>query len=525
MDNLKNTSTANKTSGNNIPFWLSNQQEISFTKLQENIDTDILIVGGGIAGLTTAYQLLKSGRKVTIIEDGYIGSGESGRTTAHLSCALDDRYYSLSKTFGEEASRLVAESHMAAIKMIENIVKNEHIDCHFKEVDGYLFLDPSDKKENLEKELEATQMAGINTSMVLSTPGISNNIASIKFPSQAQFHILKYLKGLCSSIEAMGGRIFTETRGEDIDKNGAKANGFEIKAQHIVVATNTPINDILTMHTKQAAYRSYVIAGKIPKGSLPYSLWWDTGNLNSHWVSQPYHYVRLEELDNEFDLLICGGEDHKTGQDDEDDISQEQRYINLEKWTKTHFPVMLDIIYSWSGQVMKPVDSLGFMGKNPGDENIYIITGDSGNGMTHTTIGAMIITDIINGVKNPWEELYNPARITLNAAKDFIRETVNMASNYLDWIKAGDLESAEQLKMGEGGIISGIPKIAAYRDENNILHTYSAVCPHLGCMVNWNENEKSFDCPCHGSRFSCDGVVINGPSKGNLTILKTNGEN
>lgn len=520
MNTFRNTSDANKTSGYNLSFWLSNQQNLAYKVLQENIDTEILVVGAGIAGLTTAYLLLKSGKNVTVIEDGYIGSGESGRTTAHLTNALDDRYYFIYETFGDEASQLVAQSHTTAIQLIENIVQKENINCNFKRVDGYLFLDPSDKEENLFKELEATKMAGIDTSLIVNTPGITGNITSIKFPSQAQFHILKYLEGLCRSIEALGGRIFTETRGEEINKNGAKANGFKIQAQHIVVATNTPINDLVTMHTKQAAYRTYVIAGKIPKDTLPYALWWDTGNANSKWVAQPYHYVRLEELDDEFDLLICGGEDHKTGQDDEDDISQEQRYINLEKWTRIHFPDMQDVLYSWSGQVMEPVDSLGFMGKNPGDDNIYIITGDSGNGMTHTTIGAMIISDLINGVKNPWEKIYSPARITVKTTKDFIKETTNMASQYLDWIKSGDLNSAEQLQKGEGAIISGTSKVAAYRDENNVLHTYSAVCPHLGCIVNWNKDEKSFDCPCHGSRFTCHGVVINGPSKKNLTVLK-----
>ena len=181
---------------------------------------------------------------------------------------------------------------------------------------------------------------------------------------------------------------------------------------------------------------------------------------------------------------------------------------------------MGEIAYFWSGQVMEAVDSLGFMGKNPGDDTIYIITGDSGNGMTHTTIGAMIIRDSIGGISNPWEKLYSPSRITLNTANDFIKEAANMASQYLDWFEKGDYEEAEKLAKGQGGIVtSGLSKIAVYRDEENILHTYSAVCPHLGCVVKWNGDEKSFDCPCHGSRFSCNGTVINGPSKKDLTRL------
>lgn len=269
------------------------------------------------------------------------------------------------------------------------------------------------------------------------------------------------------------------------------------------------------MHTKQHAYRTYVIAGKIPKGQLPYALWWDTGDQKSKWVSQPYHYVRLENYDDKYDLLISGGEDHKTGQADEDGISATERYDRLEAWTRDYFPMLEDdLTYRWSGQVMEPVDSLGFMGKNPGDKNIYIITGDSGNGMTHATIGATIICDSIMGIKNKYEDLYNPSRITLKIAVDFAKEIGNMASQYVDWVTTSDLKNTADLPAGEGGVISsGLKRIAVYRDYDNSLKAFSAVCPHLGCIVNWNADEKSFDCPCHGSRFSTDGSVINGPAQ------------
>jgi len=517
----KKITNADETSGNNVSFWVDSNQQISYSKLNESLKTEVLIIGGGIAGLTTAYLLLKSGKQVVLIEDGFIGSGESGRTTAHLSCALDDRYYYLEDIYDVESTMLAAESHKTAIGLIEDIVNAESIDCHFKRIDGYLFLDPSDKSENLQKELDASQSAGIDTIMVPTMPGISHPGPAIKFPEQAQFHIMKYLTGLCQAIIKMGGKIFTETKGENITSEGAKGNGFEIKASHIVVATNTPVNDIVTMHTKQAAYRSYVIAAKVPKGALPYALWWDTGNMDSRWVSQPYHYVRLEAYDEAFDLLISGGEDHKTGQADEEHIPEQDRYYNLEQWTRKHFPEIQEIIYYWSGQVMEPVDSLGFMGKNPGDENIYIITGDSGNGMTHATIGALLIHDSIQGIQNPWEKLYSPSRITLNTAKDFVKEAANMASQYLDWFSPGDVKKVENLPKGSGGIItSGISKIAAYKDDNDVLHTFSAVCPHLGCVVKWNADEKSFDCPCHGSRFSCEGKVMNGPATKDLAKLK-----
>ncbi|MEL1253410.1 FAD-dependent oxidoreductase [Flavobacterium sp. DGU38] len=510
------------TSGKNVSFWVDTTPILSFDTPSHDIQTEVLIIGGGIAGLTTAYKLLKAGKKVTLAEDGFIGSGETGRTTAHLTCALDDRYYFIEKTFGENAAKLAAESHEAAIDEIEKIVTDLNIDCSFKRVNGYLFLHPTDKEERLDKEFQVTQKAGLQTFLLKGVPALVNceKERCLVFSNQAQFHVLHYLKGLAEAIISLGGIIYTEAHAEDITKEGAKVNGYTFSADHIVVATNTPINDTVTIHTKQHAYRTYVIGGKIPKGQLPYSLWWDTGDQESKWVSQPYHYVRLESYDDNYDLLISGGEDHKTGQADEEGIPETERYERLEAWTRNYFPLLEDISYRWSGQVMEPVDSLGFMGKNPGDDNIYIITGDSGNGMTHTTIGAMIICDTIMGIKNKWQNLYNPSRITLKTAGNFVKEAGNMASQYLDWISRSDLQNTADLSEGEGGVISlGLRKIAVYRDYDKSLKAFSAVCPHLGCIVQWNNDEKSFDCPCHGSRFATDGSVLNGPAESNLNRI------
>jgi len=515
------------TSGENRSFWTASTQSIILDTLQQNVETDILIVGGGIAGLTTAYCLLKAGRKVILVEDGYIGSGETGRTTAHLTCALDDRYYELERIFGKEKAMLAANSHMEAIQFIANTVHHENIDCDFRRVPGYLFLSENDTDETLEKEFEATKSAGIFTEMLAQVPGLESEEGKtcIKFPEQAQFHIMKYLKGLTEIIIGMGGKIYTETKAEEISTEGAKANGFEIKAKHIVVATNTPVNDWVAMHTKQLAYRTYVIAAKVPKGKLPYALWWDTGNTNSEWIASPYHYVRLQELDTEFDLLISGGEDHRVGQADDENIPEEERYSKLIDWTERRFPSMGNIEYKWSGQVMEPIDSMAFIGKNPGNENIYIITGDSGNGMTHGTLGAIILTDIITEKQNPWIDLYSPSRITIKTAGNYLHEAGNMIAQYADWITKGDIENTDELEPGQGGIISsGMKKNAVYRDEQNNLHTCTAICPHLGAILRWNAEEKSFDCPAHGSRFTTEGRVINGPATSDLERVEVKGE-
>jgi len=511
------------TSGSHHSYWTDSATPLVYATLDSNITTDVLIIGGGIAGITTAYCLARSGKKVVLLEDGYLGSGETGRTTAQITYALDDRYYDLEKFFGEDKAKLAGQSHKQAIEWIKGVVAIEGIECNFKSVDGYLFTDPSDKEENLDKELEAATRAGLPVEMVAQIPALppGKKLRAIRFPEQAQFHIINYIKGLADAIIKMGGEIYTNTHADTIDKTGAVANGYTVMANHIVVATNTPVNDIVTMHTKQFAYRTYVVAAKIPKDVLPYAMWWDTGNQNSKWVAKPYHYVRLEPLDDNFDLLISGGEDHKTGMANQENVTEEHRYNNLVAWTKQHFPYFSSIAYKWSGQVMEPVDSLAFIGKNPGDENIYIITGDSGNGMTHGTLGGLIINDIIMGNPNPYFELYDPSRITLRTGFDFLKEVGNMAYTMAkDWISSDAVKDVSELEINKGAVISkGMDKIAVFRDSDGTVHTCSGVCPHLGGVLQWNDDEKSFDCPLHGSRFTPYGTVINGPSISDLKSI------
>ncbi|MCW4467647.1 FAD-dependent oxidoreductase [Flavobacterium sp. MFBS3-15] len=511
------------TSGSHHSYWNDSAEPLRYEPLRTDLTTDVLVIGGGIAGLTAAYCIAKSGLQVVLVEDGCLGSGESGRTTAQITYALDDRYYDLEKFFGKENAALAAESHKKALEWIRETVNSENIDCHFMDVDGYLFCHPTDAESNLDKELEATQRVGLPTEMTDKVPGLPSGLKrrALRFPDQGQFHIMKYLRGLAEAIVRMGGEIYTDTHADAISGKGAKANGHTITASHIVVATNTPVNDLVTMHTKQHAYRSYVIAAKVPKGVLPYAMWWDTGNMESKWVAKPYHYVRLEPLDDNHDLLISGGEDHKTGQADEEHISEAQRYENLTRWSREHFPYFSEVSYRWSGQVMEPVDSLAYIGKNPGDNNIFIITGDSGNGMTHGTLGGLIINDLITGKANPYSELYDPARITLRTGVDYLKEVGNMGYKMIkDWVTSGDVDAISQLPAGKGAILSkGLEKIAVYRDGEGTVHSCSAVCPHLGGVLQWNDDEKSFDCPLHGSRFTAYGSVINGPANCDLNKI------
>ena len=515
-----------------LSSWMATSQPPAQPSLTKNLRTQVCVIGGGIAGITTAYLLAQQGKKVVLLTAGEVGgsNANTARTTAHLSNAVDDRYTEIERLHGQENSRLVAQSHTAAISKIEAIAETEGIECDFERVDGYLFTPPGESSESLYRELEAAQRAGLSQVEMVDHAPIQgfNTGPCLRFPEQGQFHPLKYLNGLAQAIVRDGGQIYTNTAVSRI--KGGKlaqlrtAQGYIVTAEAVVVATNAPINDLwaasnndlIGISAKQAAYRTYVIAGRVPTGSVTKALYWDTPD--------PYHYIRLQkgeakEGEAPYDLLMVGGEDHKTGQEDDG----EQRYQRLEQWTRERFPMMEKLEYWWSGQVMESVDGLAFIGHDQvAPPNVYIATGDSGMGMTHGTIAGMILSDLILGRKNSWANLYDPSRVTLGAAPDFIQETANLVAQYTDWLTPGEVDSTGQIQSGEGAIMRrGLRKVAVHRDEQGILHQRSAICPHLGCIVAWNSSEKSWDCPCHGSHFSANGKVLNGPSIHGLGQVNT----
>jgi glycine/D-amino acid oxidase-like deaminating enzyme/nitrite reductase/ring-hydroxylating ferredoxin subunit len=490
-------------------------ETIHYPPLDIDARAHVCVIGAGIAGMTTAYLLARAGKNVIVIDNDSIGGGETSRTTANICNALDDYYSRLEKLFGEDGSRLAAESHTAAIAKIEDIVELEAIDCGFQRFDGYLFLDEHHTREMLDEELAAAHRAGlVDTSIVERAPLDAFDTGSaIRFPRQAQFHILRYLNGLARAITRDGGSIYCNTRAKDIE-DGVPAkvttgDGHTIIADDIVVATNSPVNDWMVMHTKQAAYRTYVVGLRVRKGAISRIMLWDTG--------MPYHYVSIHSSgipDTDYEVLLVGGEDHRTGQANDAD----ERFARIEAWARKRFPMTQDVMYRWSGQLLQPVDGLAFLGKNPGpDEHIYIITGDSGNGITHGTIGAMLITDLVCGRENPWRDIYDPARISLRSAPNYAKENLNVAEQYSSWLTPGDVGSVEEIPNDSGAVIRrGMHKIAAYRDSHGNLIQHSAVCTHLHCIVDWNDTEKTWDCPCHGSRYDPYGKVVNGPAIADL---------
>lgn len=498
-------------------FWQRSVETPTYAPLSANLTADVCVIGAGLGGLTTAYHLTKQGVSVAVVEALEIGAGETGRTTAHIAIP-DEGYSYIEEKFGRDAARLVAESFAAAADAIEATAAEESIDCDFARVDGFLFSRDDDPRAALDEEFEAASRAGVEVMREAALPvgvfdaGVDVGPA-LRFARQAQFHPLKYLTGLARAIERRRGVIYAGTRALAVEEREASvvvttANG-RITADAVVVATNTPFNDRVTMHTKQVAYQTYVVAARVPKGSVTRALAWDDGD--------PYHYVRTTPAgDGEHDVLIVGGADHKTGHDRD----PKAHYDAVEAWTRAHYPRLGPIEYRWSGEIMEPLDGLAYLGRNPGSRNVYIITGDSGNGMTHATIGGLLVSDLVMGRQNRWLAVYDPARKPFKEALQFIKEQSNIAAQYADWVSGGDEESAGAIRPGEGALLrSGLKKYAVYRDAEGALHARSAKCTHLGCIVQWNSTEKTWDCPCHGSRFSPYGSVLHGPAVSNLAAV------
>jgi len=505
-----------------ISLWMSTEAAHDAGPLRENAQADSVIIGSGIAGLSTAYELALRGHQVIVLDRGPIGKGMTSRTTAHLVSICDDSFDSFIKLRGLEAAKLYYQSQSAAVDRIEAIQRDEGISCNFRRVDGFLFPAIGSAPAGLDPELEAARNIGVP---VEDTRGLpfkgQEHTRCLRYPNQGTFHPLKYLRGLAGAITSRGGRLYADTVVESVaeDKSGVivrTPSGLEVRAKHAVVATNSPINDRVALHTKQAPYRTYAMAFTIPRGTIPDGLYWDT--------LDPYHYVRLNPGPGTVDYLIVGGADHKTGEADD----AWARFEGIESWMRGLLPALGNEVHRWSGQIMDTIDYSGFIGRNPGNDQVYVTTGDSGQGMTHGAVAGMLIADLITTRGSPWQELYEPSRKTLRAVANFITENVTAVKNFAEYMAPGELSSVDDLKPGQGAIIrDGLSKIAAYRDEKGALHQCSAMCTHVGCHVHWNSLERCWDCPCHGSHFAVDGTALNAPAVSSLALVegKTHSEN
>jgi glycine/D-amino acid oxidase-like deaminating enzyme/nitrite reductase/ring-hydroxylating ferredoxin subunit len=492
-----------------LSYWMHESPVVDAPPLLEDRNCDVVVIGSGIAGLSTAYELARLGRSVIVIDRGGIGNGMTARTTAHLATELDDFHSELVRVRGEDEARAYHESQVAAVNRIEAICREEKIECQFRRLDGYLIPTEEGPISDLQEEFEICRRIGVDVEWAdqAPVPGLDTG-RCLRFPNQGRFHPTRYLRGLAEAIQRRGGTLYANTAyvGHEEDEQGVRIDtesGHAIRAAAAVFATNSPVNDKVVLHTKMVPDRTYVVAGRVPKGSVPDILLWDTYDA--------YHYVRIQELDETNDLLIVGGEDHRSGEADDMDL----RFGRLAEWTRKRFPAFGPVEYSWSGQVMEPIDFMPYSGRNPGDDHIYVHTGDSGQGITNGVAGSLTIAPLVMGEHSRFADVLAPNRKSfgLPAAEEFVRGQAGVVKNLTEHIRPGEISSEDELEPGQGGIIRrGVSKIAVYRAKDGQLIRRSAICTHMGCIVHWNSFEKCWDCPCHGSHFSPDGKVLNGPA-------------
>jgi glycine/D-amino acid oxidase-like deaminating enzyme/nitrite reductase/ring-hydroxylating ferredoxin subunit len=489
-------------------LWLNARAPVYPRLEHDDLFVDVAVVGGGITGVTAALLLKHSGKRVALLEARRIGSGVTAGTTGHLTEVIDTRYTELEKRFGADGAALVAASSRAAIEQVGELATRFETHAQFERLPGYLYSEREEDREALDEEIACMRRAGLSaTPSEVPLPLAVK--AGIRVDQQAQFHPLKYVAALAARIPGEGSHVFEQVRVHNVDEGEPcrlhVAKGPSLRATKVILATHTPLNQAV-LQTKVAQYRSYVVSG--PVKHAPWGLFWDTND--------PYHYTRSYRSNDVMELIV-GGEDHKTGIGEHSDapfarLTEYALRLGLEKPT-----------LRWSSQVVEPVDGLPFIGRNASSEHVYVATGFSGNGLTFGTAAAMILKDACLGVYNPYAEIYDPSRLKpFTKLASFLAENVDYPLHLLsDALKAPTARSLDEIGKGDGKIVRVEGRrVAAYRDEHGRLHTVSPICTHLGCHVAFNAAEKSWDCPCHGSRFGVDGSVLDGPAADPLEPIR-----
>jgi glycine/D-amino acid oxidase-like deaminating enzyme/nitrite reductase/ring-hydroxylating ferredoxin subunit len=495
------------------PYWRDSVDLPSFSSLEEDVRVDVAIVGGGISGITTAYLLQKEGVKVALLEADALLNGTTGHTTAKITAQHGAIYNELIAHFGKKKAKLYYDATTDALHFIANLVKEENIDCDFSTEDAYLYTTTNRGVSKLEKENEAYKELGIEGEFVDSIPLKVPTKAALVMKNQAQFHPLKYLFYLVTKFIENGGKIFEHTVAVDIKDNPKPTvhtkNGAKVVAESVVVASHFPFYDGGLYFSRMYAERSYVLAAKVQHDECPDGMYLS--------VDSPSRSLRYTMVDGE-KLAIIGGEAHKTGQG----IDTMYHYEALEQFAMDLFP-SLNIEYRWSAQDLVTLDKVPYIGKmSRTHPNIYVATGYRKWGMTNGTAAALLISDLIQQRKNAYEMLYRPSRFVSDPSiRHFISQNTDVAKQLLQGKFDQNEKHPDDVANDEAAVVSVNGKRAgAYRDHDGTLHVVDTTCTHMGCEVHWNHGEKSWDCPCHGSRFSYDGEVMEGPAKKPLTKIE-----
>lgn len=483
------------------PLWRRGASQAQrFGTLSADVRVDVAVVGGGITGITAALLLAEGGKRVALLEARQLGAGVSGHTTAHLTEVVDTRYHELESKWGRDAARLVCAASRVAIETIASLARTA--DCGFERVNGYLFTDQQSQLEELEAEFAAAQRAGATVELG-AVPLPLPTRGGLSFANQAQFQPRAYLDALTERLAKTKALIYEHTSALGYEAKGQveleTSSGHKVMADALVLATHAPFAS-LTLELELAQYRSYVVAGRTT--NPPRGLFWD--------MKDPYHYIRAASIEGE-NYLIVGGEDHRTGT-----VPKGGPGAPHERLSELAAKLGVHPTTRWSAQVVESADGLPFIGKPDSEREVFVAQGFGGNGMTFGTLSAVLIADELLGRHNPFADLFRAARFKPKSA---LGSAVSENAKTAGHLVAGHLrpvshEPVDDLLPGEARIIKRDGhKLAVYREQNGTVHALSAICTHKGCQVVFNAVERSWDCPCHGSRFDIDGAVLDGPAK------------
>lgn len=494
--------------GNHISYWLDTTPETSYTPLSGEVEVDVAIVGGGMAGLSAAYFLTEAGKRVAVIERGRIATGVTGHTTAKLTSQHGLLYTDLISKLGEDRARQYAEANETAIAQVVRIAEAHHINCDIQRMPAYLYAVDAEGRKQLMEEAESATLANLHAEYTEHVPLPFPVAAAVRFENQGIFHPRKYLLAVAEIVIKNGCHIFERTVAEEIvekeDGCTVTCSSGVVRARDVVIATNYPIKDPKLFFARLTTRQSYVVAVRLEQ-KFPLAHFYST--------EKNFHSLRPHLAGTDDEIVLVGGEYHPTGQ--ESNVAA--RYDALETWAREHLPV-ISVEYSWSTHDAESFDRVPMVGKlSMSSDHLYVATGFKGWGMTNCTAAGMLLRDEILGLENNWSKLYNPSRIKSFFSTEMLAYDVGSVTTLIKGKLSHLPKLTEDMAPGEArkAEIDG-EKIAVYKDEEGGCHIISAVCTHMGCIVNWNNAERTWDCPCHGSRFDIDGRVVHAPAVCNL---------
>jgi len=502
-----------KRDGFRTSLWQNQMPDYtSKTTSPANKNFDVLIAGGGITGITTALQLQKSGLNCLVMEAHNLCFGTTGGTTAHLNTFFDTTYQQIEKNFGEEAAQLIAQATNQALELYKSNIEEYNIDCGYEQKDGYLYSQDEKQTEELDQIFEASKKAGVDVAYTDRIPLPIEFQKAIVYHEQANIHPSRYVYSLAKAFEEKGGVILQNCmvknfKGDNVLEVETSQGTFHTRS--LIWATHIPPG-VNLLHFRCAPYRSYAMAVTLNNDAYPEGLAYD--------MYDPYHYYRTQIIDGK-KYLIVGGEDHKTAHEE----NTEGCFNRLEAHVRKYFDVK-EVEFNWSSQYFEPADGLAYIGHLPGNpDNVLVATGYGGNGMTYSHIAATTLTDLIIKGESQYAKLFDPDRLKPIAGfANFVKENADVVKEFIGKrLSKEKLDELTELAPGEAKLVKYEGKsLALYKDEQGALHAVSPVCPHAKCSVGWNNAEKSWDCPCHGSRFTADGEVLTGPARQGLEVIE-----